>query len=224
VTIRVKECNKAIVTFCGSYRDFVASLAFLDESDSQPRAAVAGTYVLAAAVVEAEELTQVNAVLRRLVRPEDDHRRLHFSRMDKARRVEMVAVLGALRGTRFVVAWATGYTGTKDRERVRAVVLEALLTRLTKDTGMEQIFIEQREEARLRAADARVAGRIRDHDPMTRAAEIVQVRASEQPGLWLADAAAAAWRRELAEHQSNWSAFYRAHTELVAVEWPVGRR
>ena len=99
------------------------------------------------------------------------------------------------------------------------MVLRRLLLYLAKDCGVERIYIEQREERALRVADARVSSRVKDHDPVVRDVTILQVRASDQPGLWLADAAAGAWRRSLVEKQGNWSSWYLSHTELITVDW-----
>jgi hypothetical protein len=191
----------------------VTTRAYLDESDSEPDGRRAGTYVIAAALIEDAELRQVDALLRALVRESDDQRRLHFSRIDeRIRKRELAAVLGSLRGTRFAVAWAEGYTNTKDREYVRARILKMLLPHLAKVEGAAQIFIEQREDQKLRTADARVVGHLRQEHDILRDVVVHQVQGSTQPGLWLADTAAAAWRRKLVENHDNWSAWYAPHT------------
>jgi hypothetical protein len=88
--------------------------------------------------------------------------------------------------------------------------------------GKEQvgtIVIEQREDQKLRSADARTVSRLRDSGALSSETTVKQLPASSRPALWLADAAAAAWRRHLVEDKQNWSRWYAPHTTLVKVPY-----
>jgi hypothetical protein len=202
----------------------VECAAYIDEADAEPTLARSGVYVLVAAVIDQQHLEPCQALLRSLLREEDTdlkgHSRLHLSRIrDRKRKGELVAVLGCLRGTRFVAAWAGGYNDPKDRERVRGGVLWELLPHLVAKEDVRSILIEQREDAKLRAADARVVGRLRDRGLLPLEVPVEQAPASTEPGLWLADAGAAAWRRRFAEGKDNWSRWYAPHTTLLDVNY-----
>ncbi len=194
--------------------------AFVDEADAEPTPARSGVYLAVAAVIDRRQLPQVEAVARSLLREEDTdlkgHTRLHLSRIkDRKRKNDLIIALASLRGTRFVTAWTSGYTDPKHRERARGQVLWELLPHLAKDVA--SVLIEQREDAKLRAADARVVGRLRSTDLLPREVRVEQTPASQAPGLWLADAAAAAWRRHYAENKRNWSCWYEPHTTVIEV-------
>lgn len=200
----------------------VGSFAYLDEADAEPTLARPGLYLIAAALIERAHLTQCEAVLRALVRDEDvdakGHRRLHLSRIkDRHRKLELAAVLASLRGTRFAVGWTTGYADPKARERIRARILWEFLPHLAAKEAAGSILLEQREDAKLRARDARTIGRLRDGGFLDLALPVDQAPASASPGLWIADAAAAAWRRDLVEGKDNWSRWYAPHTTLIEV-------
>jgi len=156
--------------------------AFVDESDAQPHGRVPGFYVVAAAIVDESELEQVRYVLRTQVTDDDQHKRLHYSRIkDKERRRRLTAVLSSLRGTSFVVVWATGYTRPADREAVRAKVLDALLSYLLKDRAVGRVDIERREGENLRRADARVASGLKCREPVLRDFEFRTERIGSAP-------------------------------------------
>jgi hypothetical protein len=200
----------------------VTRAAYLDEADAEPTTTRPGTYLIAAAIVEDAHREHCDRLLRSLLRGEDTdlkgHTRLHISRIrDKGRRSELVAVLGSLRGTRFTIAWSSGYADPKARERVRARILWDLLPFLVNKDDVRSIHIEQRQDDSLRSADARVVGRLRDRGLLPLDTSVEQAPASTEPGLWIADAAAAAWRRNLAEGQENWSWWYAGATTLLEV-------
>jgi hypothetical protein len=93
--------------------------AFIDEADAESSRKRPGLYLLAAAVVKPAGLQLTEDLLRELLREEDvdqnGHARLHISRIaDRRRRSEIVAILGSLRHTRFVVAWTAGYRNPKE--------------------------------------------------------------------------------------------------------------
>lgn len=198
--------------------------AFLDEADFEPSGKRPGLYLVAAAIVDPAGLQLTEELLQFLLRPEDvdqkGHARLHISRtVDRRRRSELVATLGSLRYTRFVVGWTAGYRSPKERERARALVLWELLPFLAGKEQVSAVTIEEREEKTLRAADARTVGRLRDSGALAGEMAFVQVPASARPALWLADAAAAAWRRSFAEGKENWSRWYAPHTTLLEVPY-----
>ncbi|WP_460352799.1 hypothetical protein [Actinoallomurus acanthiterrae] len=200
----------------------VESFAYLDEADAEPTLARPGLYLVAAAIIEPAHLTQCEALLRALVREEDvdskGHRRLHLSRIkDRHRKHELAALLASLRGTRFAVGWTSGYADPKSRERIRAKILWEFLPHLAAKEDAGGILLEQREDAKLRAADARTIGRLRDGGFLDLTLPVDQAPASTAPGLWMADAAAAAWRRDLVEGKDNWSRWYAPHTNLIEV-------
>lgn len=200
--------------------ELMGSLASLDEADAEPTLGRSGIYLVAAALVDETHLGQCESLLRRLLRTEDidskGHQRLHLSRIkDPRRKGELVVLLSCLRGTRFVVGWAGGYTDTKARERVRAKILWDLLPHLAMKEEVTEILLEQREDAKLRAADARTIGRLRDRGFLALSLPVDQAPASTAPGLWMADVTAAAWRRGLVEGKDNWSRWYAPHTTLI---------
>ncbi|WP_433223253.1 hypothetical protein [Microtetraspora malaysiensis] len=197
--------------------------AFLDEADVEPVQSRQGIYVVAAAIVEDAEANLLRAFLRSLVQPEDidpkhGFGRLHVSRIkDKQRKARIVATLGMLRGVTFWLGCCAGYRDPKEREHVRRLVLDDLLPWLVK-AGAEQITIEQREDAALRAADMRTIAHLRSAGHLTDVA-VHQAPPSADPLLWVADACAAAWRRAFVEEKSNWSSWYETHTTLVDVAY-----
>jgi hypothetical protein len=200
----------------------VGSLAYLDEADAEPTLARPGLYLIAAAIVESAHLGQCDLLLRTLLRDEDTdakgHRRLHLSRLkDRRRKNELAATLGSVRGTRFVVGWASGYTEPKARERVRRSILWDLLPHLVAKESVSRILLEERGDVKLRAADARTIGKLRDGGLLSLELPVDQAPASTAPGLWMADASAAAWRRSLVEGKQNWSTWYAPHTSLIEV-------
>ena len=200
----------------------VGSFAYLDEADAEPTLARPGFYLITAAVAESAHVEQCEALLRGLLREEDTdpkgHRRLHLSRIkDRHRKNELAAILGSVRGTRFVVAWLSGYTDPKARERVRGRILWDLLPHLATKEQAATILIERREGEKLQAADARTIGRLCERAALPLGVTVRQAAASTAPGLWLADAAAAAWRRSLVEGKQNWSSWYAPHTTLIEV-------
>ena len=203
-------------------RDFCA---YLDESDAQPGGRQPAVYVVAAAIVDTAERPQIETALRGLVTPEDRYGRLHHSRIrDPVRQRMLSDVIASLRGTSFVVASLTGYTRTKDREAVRAQVLDPLFLHLAKDRAMSWIVIEQREDPGLRAADSRVASRLQNREPVTREVKFTQARASDEPCLWIADFVAAAYRRLLVDGKDNLWTRYQPHAEEISVRWDPARR
>jgi hypothetical protein len=198
------------------------TFAYIDEADAEPTPAHPGLYLIAAAVVEHDHVPRCDELLRYFLRDEDidhkGHARLHISRIkDRRRKNELVATLACLRGTRFVVAWLSGYTDTKAREKVRGRVLWEILPYLATKEGAGHILIERRERPNLQAADARTIGRLCEQHIIPVGVSIKQAAASTAPGLWLADAAAGAWRRHLVEAKYNWSRWYEPHTTLLEV-------
>lgn len=200
----------------------MGSFAYLDEADAEPTAARPGIYLVAAAIAESAHVAQCESLLRTLLQDEDvdpkGHRRLHISRIkDRGRKNELAAIMGSIRGTRFVVSWISGYTDPKLRERVRGRILWELLPHLATKEQVTEILIERREDSNLQAADARTVGRLCERGTLPVGVRVRQAPASTVPGLWLADAAAAAWRRCLVEGKENWSGWYAAHTSLMEV-------
>ncbi|WP_067180803.1 hypothetical protein [Microtetraspora niveoalba] len=197
--------------------------AFLDEADVEPAQSRQGIYLVAAALVENAEANLLRTFLRSLVQQEDvdpkhGFGRLHVSRIkDKQRKTRIVATLGMLRGITFWVGRCAGYGDPREREHVRRLVLDGLLPWLAK-AGAEQIVIEQREDAALRAADMRTVAHLRSAGQLPDIA-VHQAPPSADPLLWVADSCAAAWRRAFLEDKSNWSSWYETHTTLVEVAY-----
>lgn len=161
-------------------------VAYVDESMRMPAAGAAGRYILAAAVLHADDVEKTREAVRRPL--ERRGRRFHWRDTLPAARGEAVGVVAGLSAVHLVVVGAP--LDPRRQERGRRLCLEQLLHKL-EASGVSTVSLEARTPT-LNKKDLFAVGAWRAQHVISHGLRIDHVFPSAEPLLWVPDIVAGA--------------------------------
>ncbi|MDN5898572.1 MAG: hypothetical protein L0H74_00720 [Brachybacterium sp.] len=182
--------------------------AFIDESEPHGRSP--GTYLLAAALIQTDELENVRGAVAPFLRP--GQKKIHWHDENSRSRRDLVAAVAQLEAIHLVVV-RDGAEPTEKSERRRRKCLERLLWSLDANYGVNWATIEARQQ-RQNESDRYIHNRMRARQEISSTLRMDHTPGPKEPLLWVADIVAGAF----IAHRCGDEVGYAALDDLVDIE------